>query len=88
MSTVRLLGLIFSLLPCLALASSSAPVIPDTPAGQALGSWLDAFNSGNRARIDSFDQAHLIWWTLDDWMALRASTGGYRLLSIIKSDRL
>lgn len=88
MSTGRLLGVIFSLLPCLAFADSPAPFIPDTPAGRALGSWLGAFNSGNRVRIESFDEAHLIWWTLDDWMALRASTGGYRLLSITKSARL
>jgi hypothetical protein len=83
-----LLGVIFSLLPCLVFASSSAPSIPDTPAGRALSSWLDAFNSGNRPRIESFDEAHLIWWTLDKWMALRASTGGYKLLSITKSGRL
>lgn len=88
MSSRPLLGVIFSLLPCLVFASSSAPSIPDTPAGRALSSWLDAFNSGNRPRIESFDEAHLIWWTLDEWMALRASTGGYKLLSITKSGRL
>lgn len=88
MSSCRLFGVILSLLPCLAFAGSPAPSIPDTPAGRALSSWLDAFNSGNRARIQSFDEAHLIWWTLDDWMALRASTGGYELLSITKSGKL
>lgn len=30
------------------LAHADAPVIPNTPAGQALAAWLDAFNSGDR----------------------------------------
>lgn len=88
MSSRAPFGAIFALLPCLAFAGLPAQSIPDTPAGRALGSWLDAFNSGNRARIEAFDDAHLIWWTLDEWMALRASTGGYELLSITGSGRL
>ena len=27
---------------------------PATPAGQTLQAWLDAFNSGDRARIESY----------------------------------
>lgn len=88
MLNLRSLGLILSLLPCSAFAGSPAPSIPDTPAGRALTSWLQAFDSGDRARIDSFDKGHLIWWTLDDWMTLRAHTGGYELLSIINRGRL
>lgn len=56
MSTGRLFGIVFFSLPCLALAGSPTPSIPNTPAGHALASWLDAFNSGNRARIESFSQ--------------------------------
>lgn len=88
MSTGRLFGIPFSFLPCLALAGSPAPSIPNTPPGHALASWLDAFNSGDRARIESFDESHLIWWTLDQWMALRARTGGYKLLRITESGHL
>ena len=28
--------------------------IPDTPAGKALRSWLDAFNSGDRAKVEAY----------------------------------
>jgi len=67
-------GALFSLLPGIALAS--APSIPNTPVGNALRSWLDAFNSGESARIDSFDRAHAPWLTLPGMMRLRADTGG------------
>jgi retinol-binding protein 3 len=32
--------------------------IPNTPAGKALTAWLDAFNSGDRAKIDTFLQKY------------------------------
>jgi retinol-binding protein 3 len=82
------LGVLVSMFPCLALAAASAPSIPDTPAGHALGAWLDAFNSGDRARFESFEKVHAPWLTLDAEMELRARTGGYDLLSIDKSDKL
>lgn len=66
----------------------AAAVIPDTPAGRALELWLAAFNSGDRARIESFDTIHAPWLTLDKAMGARAHSGGYDLLSIEKSDRL
>jgi Peptidase family S41/N-terminal domain of Peptidase_S41 in eukaryotic IRBP len=74
-----------SLLPAIALAS--APSIPDTPVGNALRSWLQVFNSGESARIDSFDRAHAPWLTLGGMMQRRARTGGYDLLSIEGSGR-
>lgn len=70
------------------LADAATPPVPDTPAGHALGSWLTAFNSGDRTRIDSFDKAHYAWWPLDEAMAVRARTGGYDLLSIDASGKL
>lgn len=88
MPTGPFLGVLLCLLPGLALADASMPPIPDTPAGHALASWLDAFNSGDRARFESFEKTHAPWLTLDSEMGLRARTGGYDLLSIDKSDRL
>jgi Peptidase family S41/N-terminal domain of Peptidase_S41 in eukaryotic IRBP len=61
--------------------------LPNTPAGNALRSWLVAFNSGDRARIDSFDQAHAPWLGLPGMMQLTAHTGGYDLLNVEKSGR-
>jgi hypothetical protein len=73
------------------LAFADSPVeavIPDTPAGRTLGLWLDSFNSGDSARIDSFDRMHAPWLTLDRAMAARARSGGYDLLRVDKSERL
>src|SRR6185312_10527712 len=53
-----------------------------------LDAWLDAFNSGDRARFESFEKAHAPWLNLDTEMARRARTGGYDLLSIDKSEKL
>jgi hypothetical protein len=76
----RLLVAVLFLLPAVALASG--PTIPNTPAGQALSSWLTAFNSGESARIQAFDQAHAPWLELGGMMGRRARTGGYQLLDI------
>ncbi len=59
--------------------------VPDTPAGQALSAWFDAFNSGDSARIDAFDQARFPALGLERAMALRSGTGGFDLLGIEKS---
>jgi hypothetical protein len=61
--------------------------IPNTPAGNALRSWLAAFNSGESARIDSYDRAHAQWLMLPGMMRLRGSTGGYELLNIEESGK-
>lgn len=81
----RLYLLATVLLVGVAVADTPAPVIPGTPAGYALGQWLDAFNSADRERIASFAAAHAPWWTLERAMNLRARTGGYELLSIEES---
>lgn len=69
----------------MALGNASVPTIPSTSAGYALAAWLDAFNSGDRARIETFDETHVPWLRLDSAMDLRAHTGGYDLLGIEKS---
>ena len=81
-------GVIAAAFPTLGRANSLAPVIPDTPAGRALGAWLQAFNSGERARIDSFDKVHYPWWALGDAMGLRARSGGYDLLGVDTGGKL
>jgi retinol-binding protein 3 len=63
-------------------------LFPITPAGHALVAWLDAFNSGDSARFQSFRQAHAPWLSVDEEMKQRERTGGYDLLTIDKGDRL
>jgi retinol-binding protein 3 len=82
------LGALLCLLSTLALGASPAPPIPDTPAGHALASWLDVFNSGDPRRFESFAKVHAAWLSLDQQMELRARTGGYDRVSIEGSGRL
>ncbi|HEV2690302.1 MAG TPA: S41 family peptidase [Bryobacteraceae bacterium] len=69
---------------------AQTPAIPDTPAGHTLKAWFDAFNSGDRARI----QAYITNYEtsrpvdVDAQMNFRNQTGGFELLSIDKSERL
>ena len=85
MPTALVLAALLLLAPGLAFAGGPVPAIPDTPAGRALSSWLDAFNSGDRARIDSYDKEHFPALDTSRAMALRSRTGGFELLGIEKS---
>ena len=88
MTTGPFLGALLAVMPALALAGEPAPPIPDTAAGHALGEWLAAFNSGDRARLESFELTHAPWLHLDSEMGLRERTGGYDLVRIDQSDKL
>jgi hypothetical protein len=67
---------------------SQPPAIPDTPAGQVLSAWLEAFNSGDRARIQAYLAKYEPNKPLDPTVAFRQQTGGFELLGIEKSERL
>src|SRR3954447_17977518 len=74
---------------CLALFAWAAPD-PATPARTVLNAWLDAFNSGDRARLTSYlakdEPDHKA--AADSLMNFRDQTGGFTLLRIEKSDPL
>ena len=80
-----------TLLTCIAMATASlatgqSGTIPDTPAGRVLSSWLDAINSGDRARVERFDATHDGRAnSVDRMMRLRAQSGGFDLVSVRKS---
>jgi hypothetical protein len=63
------------------------PGIPDTPPGRALAAWLDAFNSGDRARKEAFNTTYSWGSDLDRDMRWRVETGGYDLLDIYTNDQ-
>jgi len=63
-----------------------APAIPDTPAGHTLQAWLDAFNSGDRARIEACIAKYKPPMPLEQTMNFRIQTGGFDLLGTDKSD--
>jgi hypothetical protein len=83
-----LLRLVPILLLAAARAWSQSPAIPDTPAGHTLQAWLDAFNSGDRARIQAYYAKYEPTKSADEIVAWRDRTGGYDLLGVDKSDRL
>jgi hypothetical protein len=64
--------------------------IPETPAGRVLAAWLDAFNSGDRGRIDGFsklyDPEHPE--SVATSAQFRGKSGGVDLLAIDRGDRL
>jgi hypothetical protein len=86
--TRLILGMLLSLLSGLTLADPAAPAIPNTPAGHALASWLEVFNSGDSARLDAFDQTRVPWLSHDRAMGLFGRTGGFELESVEKSAHL
>ena len=74
----------------LTASASAQSTIPGTKPGAALAAWLDAFNSGDRARVlaffDKYEPAHKD--RLDRMMDFRDQTGGFNLIRIEKSEPL
>ena len=66
--------------------TATAPVLADTPAGRTFKAWLEAFNSGDEARIRAFAEQHKSPNIVN--MQFRKHTGGIDLVSVEKSDRL
>lgn len=62
--------------------------IPGTPAGHTLQAWLDAFNSGDRAKIETYVKTIDPSQSVDDMLSFRSMTGGVDLLSIESSEPL
>jgi hypothetical protein len=79
--------LMLTLLLPVALGAQT-PAIPDTPAGHTLQAWLDAFNSGDRERLQAYLAKYDPEKSVDSEAGFRDQTGGFELLGIDKSDRL
>ena len=62
--------------------------VPDTPAGRTLQAWLDAFNSADRGKIETYVKTIDPSETVDGMLSFRNGTGGFDLLSIESSQPL
>jgi hypothetical protein len=62
--------------------------VPATPAGHTLQAWLEAFNSGDRAKVESYVQTVDHAESVDGMLSFRGQTGGFDLLSIESSEPL
>jgi retinol-binding protein 3 len=65
------------------------PAIPATPAGRVLAAWLDAFNSGDRAKIDAFlkNYAPRLPQPALTSAHFRGQSGGLTLIAVTRSDQ-
>lgn len=61
-------------------------MIPDTVAGNILRPWLDAFNSGDRTKIETYVRTFDPKKSVDLSMAVRNESGGFALLGIESSE--
>lgn len=68
------------------LVLSAQTAIPATPAGQALRAWLEAYNSGDRARVEAFVQKFEPSVPADSLMAFRNSNRPIEFVGIDKAD--
>jgi len=76
-------------LPLLGVACGLSQVtVPDTPAGHTLQAWLDAFNSGDRAKMEIYVKTVDPSQSVDGLIGFRNQTGGFELLSIESSEPL
>ena len=84
----RRLMLIFLVLICAATAGAETS-IPSTPAGRALAAWLEAFNSGDRARVDGFIKTYSLGVAQAAFTSaqFRGQSGGVNLIAITRSEK-
>lgn len=66
--------------------AAAGPTIPNTPAAQVLRAWLDAFNSGDSARMDAYYRQYQPDVSVQSQLPFRAQTGGFELLTIERSE--
>jgi retinol-binding protein 3 len=69
-------------------AGRAQTAVPDTAAGRTLKAWLTAFNSADRAQVETFVKTLNPKETVDGMMSFRGQTGGFELLEINRSEPL
>lgn len=71
-----------------AVTALAQATIPDTPAGHALSGWLEAFNSGDRAKIDTFLKTYAPRLADAAFASaqFRGQSGGLNLLMVTSSN--
>lgn len=62
--------------------------IPDAPAGRTLRAWLDAFNSGDRAKVEAYIKTFEPEQSVERLLAFHSQTGGFDLVAIESSEPL
>ena len=60
--------------------------IPNTPAGNALRAWLDAYNGGDSTRVAAFLRTYQVDFPIRNSFNFRQMTGGFDLVSVEVSE--
>ena len=84
----KMLCRLFALLLAGVGCGSAQVTVPDTPAGHTLQAWLAAFNSGDRASIETYVRTVDQSQSVDGMISFRNQTGGFERLSIESSETL
>lgn len=87
MARTALAGVTLALLLA-ATGAAAQSSLPDTPAGRTASAWLTAFDSGDRAQIDSYVKTIDPRESVDGMMGFRTQTGGFDLVSVESSEPL
>jgi len=84
----RLLMVLLVAVAC-AISAWPQPAIPSTPAGHVLRAWLEAFNSSDRAKIDTFLKtfAPRVPQAVFASAQFRGQSGGVDLVAITHSEK-
>lgn len=77
--------ILFLLLALACAGATAAPKLPDTPAAKVAGEWIDAVNSGDRARLEAFKERYQRKAPVEGLLDLRANTGGFDIVRIERS---
>ena len=79
---------LFILVLLFAAIGYAQTTIPDTPAGRTLRAWLDAFNNGDRAKVEAYIKTFEPEQSVERLMAFHSQTGGFDLVAIESSEPL
>ena len=85
-ATMRRVGLYLLFAIATAITAQQPVTPPDTPAGHALAAWLTAFNSMDRAQVESYIKQYDPKNNVDGMLGFARQTGGMNLLSIDGSE--
>jgi peptidase S41-like protein len=86
MSRLRLVGVIACLVSAMLPLHSQTATPPDTPAGRVLRAWLEAFNTGDSARMEEFYRRYQPDVSAANTLGFRRQTAGFDLLTIERSE--
>lgn len=78
----------FAVAMCVAICGFGQTASPNTPAGRTLRGWLEAFNSGDRSKMEAYVKTIYPTESVDEMLSFRQQTGGFDLTRIESSEPL